>query len=338
MTKPSADTHTLTVATDASGRLDSYLRDQLPEFSRSRLQQLMAEGHLRIGEAVITDGSRKVRPGETITLHIPAPKPATMEAQAMALSIVYEDEHLLVINKPAGLTVHPGPGNPDHTLVNALLAHCGDSLSGIGGVERPGIVHRLDKDTSGLMVVAKHDAAHRALSAQLADRTLHRVYIAYAWSKPPRTHDTLSTQLGRSVQNRKKMAVLKSGGKEAVTTYTVQKDYPVMVGPARRMLASKVQCKLATGRTHQIRVHLTHLGCPLIGDALYGGRTLTKLRPFRPALSEVAYTFLEEFPRQALHAAELAFVHPVSGEPYSFTAAQPEDMAALEEALKICSI
>lgn len=330
----SPDTHTLTVAPGESGRLDAWLKQQLPEFSRSRLQQLMAEGCLTVGEAVITDANRKVRPGDVVTLRIPAVRPATMEAQSMPLDIVYDDEHLLVINKPAGLTVHPGPGNPDHTLVNALLAHCGGSLSGIGGVERPGIVHRLDKDTSGLMVVAKHDAAHQALSAQLADRTLHRLYIAYAWSKPPRTHDTLVTQLGRSPQNRKKMAVLKSGGKEAITTYTVLEDYPVMLGKTRRFLASKIQCKLATGRTHQIRVHLTHLGCPLIGDALYGSRTLTKLRPFQSVLGDENFAYLHDFPRQALHAAEIAFIHPETEEMLHFTAAQPEDMKGLEQLLK----
>jgi 23S rRNA pseudouridine1911/1915/1917 synthase len=337
MTTP-LQTHTLTVAPGASGRLDAWLKQQLPDFSRSRLQQLMAEGCLTVGDSVITDASRKIRPGDVVTLRIPATKPATMEAQALPLAIVYEDDHLLVINKPAGLTVHPGPGNPDHTLVNALLAHCGGSLSGIGGVERPGIVHRLDKDTSGLMVVAKHDRAHHALSAQLADRTLHRLYIAYAWSRPPRTHDTLITPLGRSIQNRKKMAVLKSGGKEAITTYDVKRDYPVMIGAARRILASQVQCRLATGRTHQIRVHLTHLGCPLIGDALYGSRTLTKLRAFRPALEDATFAFLQDFPRQALHAAEIAFVHPESGKTMEFAAPQPEDMAELERILRSCSI
>lgn len=338
MTNISANVHTFTAPPGASGRLDAWLKQQLPDFSRSRLQQLIAEGCLTVGETVITDANHKVRPGDVITLRIPAAKPATMEAQSMPLDIVYEDTHLLVINKPAGLTVHPGPGNPDHTLVNALLAHCGGSLSGIGGVERPGIVHRLDKDTSGLMVVAKHDAAHHALSAQLVDRTLHRLYIAYAWSKPPRTHDTLITQLGRSQQNRKKMAVLKSGGKEATTTYTVLKDYPIMLGKARRLLASKIQCKLATGRTHQIRVHLTHLGCPLIGDTLYGSRTLTKLRPFESVLGERVFQLLYDFPRQALHAAEIAFKHPVTEEMMFFTASQPEDLMRLENELTLCSI
>ena len=329
--------HILTVAPDASGRLDAYLRDHLPDFSRSRLQQLIAQGCVTIGDAAITDGNRKVRPGETITLRVPQATPATMQAQSMALDIAFEDEHLLVVNKPAGLTVHPGPGNPDHTLVNALLAHCGGTLSGIGGVERPGIVHRLDKDTSGLMVVAKHDIAHRALSAQLSDRTLHRLYVAYAWSKPPRTQDTLVTQLGRSPQNRKKMAVLKSGGKEAITQYHVLRDYVVELKDGARVLASKVQCKLATGRTHQIRVHLTHLGCPLIGDELYGSRTITKLRSFRAALNDEHYGYLEAFPRQALHAAEIAFLHPMTGETLHFSAAQPDDMARLESTLSTCN-
>lgn len=327
-------THTL-IAADASGRLDAFLRDHLAEFSRSRLQQLIAQGCVTIGGAVITDGNRKVRAGEEIILNVPAAAPATMEAQAMPLAIMYEDEHLLVVNKPAGLTVHPGPGNPDHTLVNALLAHCGASLSGIGGVERPGIVHRLDKDTSGLMVVAKHDTAHRHLSAQLSDRSLHRIYHAYVWGKLPRTQGTLETLLGRSPQNRKKMAVVKSGGKEAITHYATVQEYAVQLGQTRRVLATKVQCKLATGRTHQIRVHLTHLGCPLIGDTLYGSRTLTKIRPFEGSLPPEHYQLLHDFPRQALHAAEIAFIHPVSEETMHFQVQQPEDMQNIEYMLNL---
>ena len=301
--------HTVTIeAAGAGRRLDKALAALLPELSRSRVQQLLAQGCVSAAGATITDAARKVKPGESYTLAIPPAEPMQLMASDIALTIVYEDAHLLVINKPAGLTVHPAPGHANDTLVNALLAHCGTTLSGIGGVMRPGIVHRIDKDTSGLLVVAKHDAAHQHLSKQLAERSLKRQYIAIVKGVPKPSTGSIEGNIGRSHTNRKKMAVLKSGGRTARTHYKVEEVFKD---------AALLRLTLDTGRTHQIRVHLTHIGHPIIGDSVYGGRGKTV-----------------DFPRQALHATTLVLIHPETGESMEFHAALPEDMRELVERLR----
>lgn len=301
-------TYTVTVPQDKAGtRLDKLLAEALPDLSRSRLKQLIAGGCVsgRSGEAeeasAMTDPSRKVRAGDVFSVLVPPPVPAEPEAQAIPLDVVFEDEHLIVIDKPSGLVVHPAAGHADGTLVNALLAHCGDSLSGIGGVGRPGIVHRLDKDTSGLMVVAKSDAAHRGLAAQFHDHDLERAYYAIVWGVPSPRRGEITGNIGRSPANRKKMAVLRRGGKTALTRYQVLRT-------AGRD-ASLVRCDLATGRTHQIRVHMAHIGHPVMGDPLYGGG-----RSRRRHLSEAVQAAIGRLESQALHAFLIEFIHPISGE------------------------
>ena len=314
---PAAErTRQVTVPDSASGgRLDKVLADALADLSRSRLRALIEAGHVSTGGRTIGDPSARVKPGQTFDIIIPEPRPADPVAQAIDLDIVYEDDDLLVVDKPAGLVVHPAAGNPDMTLVNALLAHCGDRLSGIGGVARPGIVHRLDKDTSGLMVVAKSDAAHAGLSAQFADRTLSRTYLALVDGAPHPARGEINAAIGRSPHNRRKMAVVPTGGKPALTRYRVLRRF----GPAERPLASLVECKLATGRTHQIRVHLASIGHPVVGDPLYRGR-LAGLPADHP---------LRLFRRQALHATALRFRHPISGEKRQFESPIPSDISSL---------
>lgn len=306
----------ITVAeTETGERLDRILAAHLAALSRSRLKKLIETGQVSLDGETINDPSMRVKGGQLFVIELPAPIADRPEPQAMALSIVYEDDQLLVLDKPAGLVVHPAPGNPDHTLVNALLAHCGDSLSGIGGVRRPGIVHRIDKDTSGLMIVAKTDLAQQKLSADFAAHTLTRSYLAVVRGVPSPRDGTIATRLGRSRVNRKKMAVVTSGGKEAVTHYHVRR--------ALGLRASLVECRLATGRTHQIRVHLTNIGHPLIGDQTYG-------RGRASGLPEAA----RAFPRQALHANVIGFNHPLSGDYLEFTSPLPADMAELIAALE----
>jgi 23S rRNA pseudouridine1911/1915/1917 synthase len=302
----------VTVGPEAAGeRLDRALTAAVPELSRSRLQALIATGCVREGERTVEDASTKVKPGQRFEIRVPPPAPAVPAAQAIELDIVYEDSCLIVIDKPAGLVVHPAAGNPDGTLVNALLAHCDGELSGIGGVARPGIVHRLDKDTSGLMVVAKTDAAHQALSAQFADRTLSRTYLALVWGRPNPSAGTIEGAIGRDPRDRKRMAMVKAGGKAARTHYRVLR-------PAG-LEASLMACKLDTGRTHQIRVHLTSIGHPLIGDPVYGRRPRSVIG------SEIE----RSFPRQALHAAKLRFRHPADQNEREFTRPLPGDMRDL---------
>lgn len=293
---------------DAGQRLDKFLCAYLKHFSRNRIQQLISQGCVKAGAATITDASRKVKQGETYEVIVEEAKASTLVANPMSLDVVFEDKHLLVINKAPGMTVHPAPGHSEDTLVNALLAHCGDTLSGIGGVQRPGIVHRIDKDTSGLLVVAKHDVAHRHLAEQLAERTLKRQYIAVVKGVPKPLSGRIEGNIARSPSNRKKMAVVKSGGKAAVTHYKVEEIFKA---------SALVRCTLETGRTHQIRVHLTHIGHPLIGDPVYG----RKGKEFN-------------FYRQALHAAALTLVHPVTGKVMEFSAPIPEDMEALLQELR----
>lgn len=290
----------------------------LPDLSRTRLKALIEAGAVRIGRETIDEPSYRVKPGETIAVSVPPAAPAVPAAERIALDIVFEDDDLLVVDKPAGLVVHPAPGNPDGTLVNALLAHCGASLSGIGGVRRPGIVHRLDKLTSGLMVVAKTDRAHAGLTAQFADRTLSRDYAAVVWGVPRPSRGEIEGNIGRSPRNRKKMAVLAKGGRAALTRYTVVRRFGGV--------ASLVHCRLATGRTHQIRVHLSYSGHPLIGDGVYGGGMTP---PRRAALGPGGVAAVEALGRQALHAFRLAFIHPVTGETVQFETDLPRDIREL---------
>jgi len=298
------------VESEIGERLDRVLAAHLGALSRSRLKRLVEAGQVSLEGAPVTDPSLRVRRGQSFAVELPAPVADRPVPQAMPLTILFEDAHLLVLDKPAGLVVHPAPGNPDRTLVNALLAHCGESLAGIGGVRRPGIVHRLDKDTSGIMVVAKTELAHRALSRAFATRDLTRSYLALVRGVPHPREGAIETRIGRSKANRKKMAVVARGGKAAVTRYRVLRSFG--------LAAALVECRLATGRTHQIRVHLTAKGHPLIGDPVYG-------RAGGAALPPAA----RSFPRQALHANRLAFTHPATGETLSFSSDLPSDMRDL---------
>lgn len=310
---------------DTGQRLDKVLAAGAEGLSRARVQALIEDGHVRENGAAVTGASRKVKSGEVYEIDIPAPVAATPEAQEIPLDIAYEDEDLIVINKPADMVVHPAAGNHDGTLVNALLAHCGAALSGIGGVKRPGIVHRLDKETSGLMVVAKNDAAHHGLSEQLSTRTLTRVYQAIVWGVPSPAQGRIETLIGRHKTNRKKMAVLEGGGKDAITDYRVLESFG--------LLAALVECRLKTGRTHQIRVHMSHIGFPLAGDPLYGKGSPAKFLRQMKAPENVAEALIS-FPRQALHAAQLEFIHPISENRISLRAEMPPDMQMLLQALR----
>jgi 23S rRNA pseudouridine1911/1915/1917 synthase len=310
-------------AEDAGQRLDRVLQRHLPEMSRSRFKQLILAGAVTWEGTVQRDPARRVQAGQHFTIMIPEPADPVPAAQPMPLAIRFEDEHLLVIDKPAGLVVHPAPGNLDGTLVNALLAHCGESLAGIGGVRRPGIVHRLDKDTSGLLVVAKTEPAHRALSRDFAGRRIERAYSAFVWGVPAPAAGEISGNIGRSPTNRKKMAVVAaSRGKPATTRYRTEQRFGDH--------ATLIECRLLTGRTHQIRVHLAHAGHPAIGDPVYGtsaGRTVTSLG--------AAGAVIAAFPRQALHARLLGFIHPATGEKLSFESPLPVDMARLKLNLEL---
>lgn len=313
-------------AADARTRLDRFLAGRLPGFSRSRLQALIRAGHVTRAGATIGEPATRVNEGDCIGVTVPPAEPAEPEAEAIPLDIVHEDADLIVVNKPAGLVVHPAPGNRSGTLVNALIAHCGDSLSGIGGVRRPGIVHRLDKDTSGLMIVAKTDRAHRGLAAQFAahgrDGALERIYLAVVWGVPGRGHGEIDAPLERSPSNRRKRAVGGAGARPARTSYRVLRAYGDV--------AALVECRLATGRTHQIRVHMAHIGHPLLGDELYG-------RGFRSRaakLSEAARAALAGLGRQALHAAVIGFNHPAGGAHLRFERPSPPAMQALIDALE----
>jgi 23S rRNA pseudouridine1911/1915/1917 synthase len=311
---------------DRGARLDKVLARHAPDFSRSRLQQLIEGGNVSHLGKPFPDSSHKVKPGEEFTIVVPPAIEALPTPQKIDLDIIFEDKDLLVINKAPNMVVHPGAGNWDGTLVNALLAHCGDQLSGIGGVKRPGIVHRLDKETSGLLVVAKNDTAHKGLSAQLESRKLKRVYNALCWGNVTPTSGRVETQIGRSRTNRQKMAVLQEGdGKEAITDYMLLETYG--------MVASLVECRLQTGRTHQIRVHMAHLQHWIVGDPVYGKPSIPKfIRAHK--VPEKAAKGLMEFPRQALHAAQLEFNHPVTNNKVSFKAELPDDMRQLIKQLQ----
>jgi 23S rRNA pseudouridine1911/1915/1917 synthase len=314
---------------DAGSRLDRFLAGHARDFSRSRLKQLMLEGQVRVGGRTIRDPAYRVKSGDAVLLRVPAPKSAKPRAQKIPLDIVYEDDQIIVIDKPAGLVVHPAAGNEEGTLVNALIAHCGDSLSGIGGEKRPGIVHRLDKDTSGLLVVAKTDKAHRALSAQFADHgrsgPLVRAYLALVWDVPEPRRGVINAPIGRDPRSRERMAVL-PGGRRAVTHYELRERY---AGENGLPVASLVECRLATGRTHQIRVHLTRIGHPIIGDPLYGAGYRSKASQLRPD----ARRLVARLQRQALHAYQLGFSHPVTGKRMLFESPLPPDISRLVQVL-----
>jgi 23S rRNA pseudouridine1911/1915/1917 synthase len=308
-------TISVTIAGELAGmRLDRALALSVPTVSRERLKALISSGHVRTGAALSRDPAMKVVADAAFDIDIPLPTEMANEAQDIALEIVFEDDHLLIVDKPAGLVVHPAAGNLDGTLVNALLHHCAGRLSGIGGVARPGIVHRIDKDTSGLLVVAKTDPAHEGLSAQFAKHSIDRRYIAMVAGRPQAT-GTIDAPLARSPHDRKKIAI-QPRGKHAVTHYT-------MIEPLRH--GAMVECRLETGRTHQIRVHMASIGHPLIGDPVYGRN--------RPEHRDVLRML--DFKRQALHAAHLGFVHPVTSATMSFESKLPHDMQALFTALRI---
>lgn len=309
--------HAAATPADAGMRLDRVLAGQFPDLSRSRLKRLVEQGRVQVDGKPIGDPTFKVKPGQVLTVAVPPPEPAMIEPQAMDLRILFEDDHVLVLDKPAGLVVHPAPGNPDRTLVNALIAHCGNSLAGIGGVRRPGIVHRLDKDTSGLMVIAKTQAAHRALAADFAARRVTRAYQAVVWGVPtPRTGE-IAGAIGRNPHDRKTMAIV-AGGKVATTRYTVLRSF----GTA----AALIECRLGSGRTHQIRVHLLSKGNPVLGDPVYRGRHIAaRLAKLPPGARQAAAGLR----RQALHAYLLGFRHPATGEYREFKTALPREIEDL---------
>ncbi|MBV8752207.1 MAG: RluA family pseudouridine synthase, partial [Hyphomicrobiales bacterium] len=310
---------------EAGERLDRVLATRVEGLSRSRLKTLVLEGRVALSGRTIRDPGHRVNAGDVFVVEVPAPVAAEPQAEPIALDVVYEDADLIVIDKPPGLVVHPAAGNWTGTLVNALIAHCGESLSGVGGVRRPGIVHRLDKDTSGLMVVAKNDRAHQALAAQFADhgRTgpLTRGYLAFAWGVPDRPKGTIDAPLGRHPRARERMAV-RPDGRPAITHWSVAETYAGRDGtPA----ASLIACRLETGRTHQIRVHLAHIGHPLLGDATYGRGFKTKSALLGPA-GRAAVAHLE---RQALHAHLLGFDHPATRRFLEFRSELPGDLSRL---------
>lgn len=304
-------------------RLDKFLSEEIaklkPEISRKRIQDLINSGNVLGNNSIIDSCDYKIRGNENFIIKIPAAKTSNISAKNIPFEIVFEDENMLVINKPAGLTTHPGNGNSENTLVNALLFYCGNNLSGIGGVMRPGIVHRLDKDTSGLMVVAKNDLAHQELSRQIEDRSLKRNYLAICYGTPKPLKGVINKNIGRSKINRLKMAIMRSGGRTAITHYEVKEIY--LDGKL-----SLVECKLDTGRTHQIRVHLTSLGHSIIGDQTYGNtkKALGKI-------DENLRDFITNFPRQALHSYKINFLHPVSKKEMEFEIGLPYDLMTLKQ-------
>src|SRR6187401_3610582 len=323
-------TETVTIGADEAGlRLDRVLAAHLAQLSRSRLKALIVAGHVTIAGRTIRDPAAAVKSGDMVKVSLPPPEPAVPQGEEIPLTIVYEDDAIIVIDKPKDLVVHPAAGHASGTLVNALIAHCGDSLSGIGGVKRPGIVHRLDKDTTGLMVVAKTDTAHHALAKQFADhgRTgpLRRGYLAFAWGAPARPKGTINEPIDRHPKSRDRMAV-RAQGRAAITHWHVLERFKGKDGKA---VASLIECRLETGRTHQIRVHLAHAGHPLLGDATYGTGFKTKSSRLPPAARDA----LEGLGRQALHAYLLVVEHPKSGQRLEFRSELPADLVRLHHSL-----
>jgi len=324
----------LEVPAEAEGeRIDRFLASQLENLSRSRIQALIKAGYVRNRRGTIEDPGLRVKPGDAFVVDLPPPEPAEPQPESIPLKVVWEDDDLIVIDKPADLVVHPAAGHASGTLVNALIAHCGESLSGIGGVQRPGIVHRLDKGTSGLLVVAKNDFAHQALAQQFAshgaDGRLERAYLAFVWGQLDRPQGIIEAPLGRSTKDRTKMAVVREGfGRRAVTHYKVIETYPEAEG--RAVAVSQVKAILETGRTHQIRVHFAHIGHPLLGDTTYGSGFAASARKLSPE----AQAALKALGRQALHATLLGFEHPRTGKKLRFESSLPPELAALRDALR----
>ncbi|RIA56676.1 RluA family pseudouridine synthase [Dichotomicrobium thermohalophilum] len=319
---------------DRGNRLDRFLADAAAELSRARIQALIKDGQVTVNGAAITSPKHRIQPGDAVDLKMPEPEPAQPEPEDIPLDIVYEDDDIIVIDKPAGMVVHPAAGNWTGTLVNALLAHCGDSLSGIGGVRRPGIVHRLDKDTSGLMVVAKNDRAHRRLKAQFTDRgragKLLREYQALVWGAPLPALGTIDAPIARHATNRFKYAVAPARGRDAITHYRTLTKYSAPdVEGEDKTVAALVACRLETGRTHQIRVHMAHIGHPVIGDPLYATGFSNRVA----ALPENARSAILSLHGQALHAAKLGIEQPATGAYLSFTSDLPQDMRDVIAAL-----
>jgi 23S rRNA pseudouridine1911/1915/1917 synthase len=322
-------------AGDTGSRLDRFLVQRIDGISRARCQALIRGGFVRRRGGAVSDPGLKVKAGDTFSVELRPAVPARVTGERLPLAIVYEDDQVIVVDKPAGLVVHPAAGHASGTLVNALIAHCGASLSGIGGERRPGIVHRLDKDTSGLLVAAKTDAAHHGLADQFAshgaDGGLERAYLALVWGVPERRQGAIDARLARSAANRTRIAVTRGeGGRRAVTHYEVIARYK---GASGKPVASLVRLRLETGRTHQIRVHLAHIGHPVMGDPVYAAG----FKASASRLSPAAATALEALGRQALHAAELGFRHPATGRHLRFESPLPADMARLEAALKAAS-
>jgi 23S rRNA pseudouridine1911/1915/1917 synthase len=315
---------------EGSTRLDRVLAARLAELSRSRLKALILAGKVAVRNAPVRDPAYHVARGDTITIDVPEPAAPEPRAEDIALDIVYEDDDIIVIDKPKGLVVHPAAGHEAGTLVNALIAHCGASLSGIGGVRRPGIVHRLDKDTTGLLVAAKNDAAHQSLSSQFADHgrtgAMRRGYLAFVWGVPNRQRGTISAPIDRHAHAREKMAV-RQGGREAVTHWEIVESFN---GKDGKPVAALLACQLETGRTHQIRVHLAHISHPLMGDAVYGPHLKTKASH----LGAESQAALAALGRQALHAYLLALEHPKTGEILEWSSDLPADLAYLRECLR----
>jgi 23S rRNA pseudouridine1911/1915/1917 synthase len=321
--------HINVTADETGDRLDRLLAARVADLSRSRLKSLIVDGQVSVDGSTIRDPAYRVNAGEKIALALPAPEPTQPQAEKIPLLVVHEDEDLIVIDKPAGLVVHPAAGNRAGTLVNALIAHCGQSLSGVGGVRRPGIVHRLDKDTTGLMVVAKTDSAHHALAAQFADHgragPLRRRYQAFVWGVPERPKGTIAAPIARHPRARDRMAV-RADGRAAVTHWQILERY---AGADGKAVASLVECRLETGRTHQIRVHMAHIGHPLLGDETYGAGFKSKATQ----LDACPRGVLSMLGRQALHAHLLQLQHPMTGEILTFRSPLPADLAALRAAL-----
>ncbi|WP_373087487.1 RluA family pseudouridine synthase [Sneathiella sp.] len=315
--------HQVEVSDDAvGGRLDRLLADALDALSRSRIKALIKAGMVQLDGQAMKDPARTVRLGEVFEIIIPDATEPDPEPEDIPLDIVFEDAHLIVINKSAGMVVHPAAGNWSGTLVNALLFHCRDSLSGIGGVKRPGIVHRIDKDTSGLMVAAKTDAAHQGLAALFEAHDIERRYRAVVWGRVYPKTGVIEENIGRDPHNRKRMTTVSGGGKTASTSYELEENF--------NDVASLVRCDLKTGRTHQIRVHMAHIGHPLVGDPVY-----TRSKPRRTqTLSEERQKIIQDFRRQALHAQTLGFVHPVTDKPLNFAVEFPSDMKRLVAAFR----
>ena len=319
--EPSVEVLTIDITPGLAGqRLDKALASAAPAISRARLQQLIDRGRVQRAGVAQRDPTAKALAGP-YEVHLPSPAPATPEPQAIALTVLYEDADLIVIDKAAGMAAHPAPGSPDGTLVNALLHHCRGGLSGIGGVARPGIVHRLDKETSGVMVAAKTDQAHAGLTALFSKHDIERVYIALTRGAPRPWRGVIEGRIGRSPHDRKRMAVLRAGGRIAITGYEVERRF----GPDDRPLAARVACRLRTGRTHQIRVHLASKGAPCLGDPVYGSGPASPR--VRAAIEQAGLK------RQALHAAVLGFRHPVTGAAMRFESPLPADMATLQALL-----